>query len=124
MRILATVGVAVVLAGCAGGVTRDELETTRRELLAYNAEIEMKIRTDLTGTEQKYVRVQQLEADVNKKLDELTKMQKEITELSKSMQMRVDLANANVLKVLEFEERLLSERLASIRGMIEEVRKK
>jgi hypothetical protein len=124
MRILATVGVVVVLAGCVGGVTKDELETTRRELLAYNAEIEMKIRTDLTGTEQKYVRVQQLEAEVNKKLDDLTKMQKEITELSKSMQTRVDLANANVLKVLEFEERLLSERLASIRGMIEEVRKK
>ena len=124
MRILATAGVAVVLAGCAGGVTKEELETTKRELLAYNAQIEMKIRTDLTGTEQKYVRVQQLEGEVNKKLDELTKMQKEITELSKSMQTRVDLANTNVLKVLEFEDRLLSERLASIRGMIEELRKK
>jgi hypothetical protein len=124
MKILAAVGVAAVLAGCGGGVTKEEMRTMREELLAHDAQIEAKLRTDLTGTEQKYVRVQQLEGDVNKKLDELAKMEKEITELSKALQTRIDTANANVLKLMEFEDRLLSERLASVRGMIEELKKK
>lgn len=124
MKILAVVGVVAALTGCGGGVTKEELDVTKREAMAYTSQVEMKLRTDLTGTEQKYVRVQQLEGDVNKKLDELTKLQNAINELSKALQVRVDLANTNVLKVLEFEERLLSERLASIRGMIDELKKK
>ena len=127
MKILAAAAVAAVAsvaAGCAGGVSKEEMQTMRQELLAHDAQIEAKLRTDLTGTEQKYVRVQQLEGEVNKKLDELTKMEKEITELSKSLQSRIDTANTNVLKLLEFEDRLLSERLASVRGMIEELKKK
>ena len=96
----------------------------RQELLAHDAQIEAKLRTDLMGTEQKYVRVQQLEGEVNKKLDELAKLEKDITELSKALQSRIDTANANVLKLLEFEDRLLSERLASVRGMIEELKRK
>jgi len=124
MKILVLAGVAAVAAGCGGGVTKEEMQTMRQELLAHGAESSAKLRTELTGVDTKFARVQQIEGDVNKKLDELARLQKDLVELSKSLQVKVDLANTNVLKVLEFEERLLAERLASIRGMIEELKKK
>ncbi len=124
MKILVLAGVAAIAAGCGGGVTKEEMQTMRQELLAHDAEESANLRKELTGVDTKFVRVQQIEGDVNRKLDELAKFQKDLVELSKSLQVRVDLANTNVLKVLEFEERLLAERLASIRGMIEEMKKK
>ncbi|HLF92321.1 MAG TPA: hypothetical protein VJB14_02595 [Planctomycetota bacterium] len=124
MKILVLAGVAAIAAGCGGGVTKEEMQTMRQELLAHDAESAAKLRTELTGVDKKFAQVQQIEGDVNKKLDELARLQKDLVELSKSLQARVDLANTNVLKVLEFEERLLAERLASIRGMIEELKKK
>jgi hypothetical protein len=68
--------------------------------------------------------VQQLQLKVEKQLKELDDLHKQVTELTKAMQAKVDLANANVLKVLEFEERLFADRLASLRGIIEELKKK
>ena len=124
MKILVLAGVAAAFIGCGGGVTKEEMQTMRQELLAHDAESAAKLRSELTGVDKKFSQVQQIEGDVNKKLDELAKLQRDLVELSKSLQVRVDLANTNVLKVLEFEDRLLTERLASIRGMIEEMKKK
>jgi|ERR1043166_1788431 small-conductance mechanosensitive channel len=124
MRILALAGVAALAAGCGGGVTKEEMQTMRQELLAHEAQESAKLRSELTGVDQKYVTTQQLQLKVEKQLKDMEELSKQMTELSKALQVKVDLANTNVLKVLEFEERLLADRLASLRGMIEELKKK
>jgi len=123
MKILVVVAAAFA-AGCAGGVTKEELQMTKNDVLAIDAQERAKLRTDLTGIDQKFVSVQQIEMKVEKHLKEMEDLSRRIMELSAALQTKVDLANANVLKVLEFEERLLSDRLATLRGMIAEMQKK
>ena len=124
MKILVLAGMAVLAVGCGGGVTKEEMQTMRQELLAHDAQESAKLRSELTGVDQKYVSVQQLQLKVEKQLKDLEELQKQLTELGAKLAAKVELANTNVLKVLEFEDRLLAERLASIRGMIEEMKKK
>lgn len=124
MKILVLAGVAAIAAGCGGGVTKEELQTMRQELLAHDVQESSKLRNELSGVNEKYISVQQLQLKVEKQLKDMDELQKTLTETSRAIQAKVDLANTNVLKVLEFEERLLAERLASIRGMIEELKKK
>jgi hypothetical protein len=74
--------------------------------------------------DQKYVLVQQIQIKVEKQLDELAKMQEKLTELAKSVEERTTVATGNALKVVTFEEKLMSERLAELRSLIEELKKK
>jgi hypothetical protein len=48
----------------------------------------------------------------------------ELQDLMKELIDRVNVANNNVLKSLEFEERLMADRLAQLRLMIEDLKKK
>jgi predicted nuclease with TOPRIM domain len=126
MKRLAMYAVALAAAGCASGdnVTRQELASVKAEIEANHEKKAAQLRQELTGVDQKYVTVQQLQMDVKKKLEDLDKLEKQIVETSKKLETKVDLANTNVIKVLEFEEKLLSERLSTVRGMIEELKKK
>ncbi len=124
MRITAGVLLAATVgAGCAGGVTRQELETLEQKLTARDDQVAANLRSELSGTELKYATVQQLQIKVEKQLDEMGKLVKELQELRKELSDRVTVANANVLKSLEFEERLMSDRLAQLRLLIEELKK-
>jgi hypothetical protein len=109
--------------GC-GGVSKQELDTVKAELLAHDEQVKSQLKTELTGIDQKYVTVQQLQQDVRKQLEDLTKLQKELTELAKSVDDRANVATGNALKSLQFEEKLMSERLAELRSLIEELKKK
>jgi hypothetical protein len=109
--------------GC-GGVSKQELDTVKAELLANDEKMRASLRTELTGIDQKYIKVQQIEQTVDKKLDELKKLQAELTELAKSIDARANVATGNALKALQFEEKMMSERLAELRSLIEELKKK
>ena len=62
--------------------------------------------------------------DVKKQLDEMTKLAAQLNELAKSIDARANVATGNALKSLQFEEKMLSERLAELRSLIEELKKK
>ncbi len=109
--------------GC-GGVSKQELDTVKAELLAHDEQVKSSLKSELTGVDQKYVTVQQLQLKVEKQLEELSKLQKELTDLSKSVDERANVATGNALKSLQFEEKMLSERLAELRSLIEELKKK
>ncbi len=109
--------------GC-GGVTKQELDSVKAELLNHDETTKAQLKQELTGIDQKYVTVQQLQLKVEKQLDELTKLQKELTDLAKSVDDRANVATGNALKSLQFEEKLMSERLAELRSLIEELKKK
>jgi hypothetical protein len=109
--------------GC-GGVSKQELDTVKAELLAHDEQVKSSLKSELTGVDQKYVLVQQIQIKVEKQLDDLAKMQEKLTELSKSVEERTLVATGNALKVMTFEEKLLSERLAELRSLIEELKKK
>lgn len=109
--------------GC-GGVTKQELDTVKAELLAHDEQVKSQLKTELTGIDQKYVTVQQLQLKVEKQLEDLAKLQKELTDLAKSVDDRANVATGNALKSLQFEEKLMSERLAELRSLIEELKKK
>ena len=109
--------------GC-GGVSKQELDSVKAELLANDERMKSSLKTELTGVDAKYVTVQQLQQDVRKQLDEMTKLQKELTELAKSVDSRANVATGNALKALQFEEKMMSERLAELRSLIEELKKK
>jgi hypothetical protein len=109
--------------GC-GGVSKQELDSVKAELLAHDEQMKSSLKTELTGIDQKYVTVQQLQMKVEKQLEDLNKLKGELTELGKSVDSRANVATASALKSLQFEEKLLSERLAELRSLIEELKKK
>jgi len=109
--------------GC-GGVSKQELDSVKAELLAHDEQVKSSLKTELTGIDQKYVTVQQLQMDVKKQMEDLKKLKVELTELGKSVDARANVATASALKSLQFEEKLLSERLAELRSLIEELKKK
>jgi succinate dehydrogenase/fumarate reductase flavoprotein subunit len=125
MKRLAVLAMFAALAGCAGdAATKQELETLRAQMAAGQREEAAKLRSELTGIDQKYVTVQQLQMRVEKQLEEMDKLRKQLDELSKKTEARADQAAASALKALEFEERLLADRLANLRQLIEELKKK
>ena len=109
--------------GC-GGVSKQELDTVKAELLAHDEQVKSSLKTELTGIDQKYVTVQQLQMKVEKQLEELGKLQVTLTELAKSLDARANVATGNALKAMTFEEKMMSERLAELRSLIEELKKK
>jgi hypothetical protein len=109
--------------GC-GGVSKQELDSVKAELLAHDEQMKSSLKTELTGIDQKYVTVQQLQLKVEKQLEDMSKLQKELTDLSKSVDERATVASNTTLKALQFEEKLMSERLAELRSLIEELKKK
>jgi len=109
--------------GC-GGVSKQELDSVKAELLAHDEQMKSSLKTELTGIDQKYVTVQQLQMKVEKQLEDMTKLKNELTELGKSVDMRANVATASSLKALQFEEKMMSERLAELRSLIEELKKK
>lgn len=109
--------------GC-GGVSKQELDSVKAELLNHDETMKAQLKQELTGIDQKYVTVQQLQLKVEKQLDEMAKLQKELTDLAKSVDERATVATNNTLKGLQFEEKLMSERLAELRSLIEELKKK
>ena len=109
--------------GC-GGVSKQELDSVKAELLAHDEQVKSSLKTELTGIDQKYVTVQQLSLKVEKQLDDLTKLQGLLTELAKSLDARANVATGNALKAMQFEEKMMSERLAELRSLIEELKKK
>jgi RNAse (barnase) inhibitor barstar len=120
--------VAVVLAaaaavGCGGGVTREEMDTLEQKLKARDDQVAANLRSELTGVDKKFNDVQQLHNRVEQQLGEMSRLVKELQELKKELTDRVTVANANVIKSLEFEERMMSQRLAELRLLIEELKK-
>ena len=109
--------------GC-GGVSKQELDSVKAELLAHDEQVKSSLKTELTGIDQKYVTVQQLQLKVEKQLEELSKLHAMLTELAKSLDARANVATGNALKAMQFEEKMMSERLAELRSLIEELKKK
>ena len=123
MRITATLLLAAAAAGCGGGVTKEELDTLDQKLRARDDQVAANLRSELTGVDKKFNDVQQLQTKVEQQLGEMARLVKELQDLKKELSDRVGVANANVLKSLEFEERLMSDRLAQLRLLIEELKK-
>lgn len=109
--------------GC-GGVSKQELDSVKAELLAHDEQVKSSLKTELTGIDQKYVTVQQLQLKVEKQLEDLTKLHATLSELAKSLDARANVATGNALKAMQFEEKMMSERLAELRSLIEELKKK
>ena len=112
----------VVLAGCAGGVKKEDLDLLKRELLANDVKKAAELLQKVTGVDQKYVLVQQLEGDVKRRLEESNALDQKLIETSAGMDVKVTRASTSVIRMLEFEERMLKERLATIRSLIEELK--
>jgi hypothetical protein len=109
--------------GC-GGVSKQELDSAKQECISHADQGKLALKMELTGIDQKYVTVQQLQMKVEKQLDDLTKLQGILTELAKSLDARANVATGNALKAMQFEEKMMSERLAELRSLIEELKKK
>jgi hypothetical protein len=109
--------------GC-GGVSKQDLDTVKAELLAHDEQVKSSLKTELTGIDQKYVTVQQLQMKVEKELEDMAKLKNELTELAKSLDSRANVATGNALKAMQFEEKMLSERLGELRVLVEELKKK
>ena len=109
--------------GC-GGVSKQELDSVKQELVSRDEEVKSSLRSELTGIDQKYVTVQQLQMKVEKQLEEMQKLAAQLNEVVKSVDARATTAAGSALKSLQFEEKLMSERLAELRSLIEELKKK
>ena len=109
--------------GC-GGVSKQEFDALRAEMTSRDEEVKSSLRSELTGIDQKYVTVQQLQMKVEKQLEDMSKLSAQLTELAKSIDARANVATGNALKALQFEEKMMSERLAELRSLIEELKKK
>lgn len=126
MRKVASVVVVLFVAGCSSSdmVKKQDLDSVKAELRANDDQMAAKLRQEIMSVDQKYVSVQQIEMDVKKRSEDLDKVQKQLVEASKKVEEKVEVAGANILKVLEFEEKLLAERLSTLRALIEDLKKK
>lgn len=118
---------AVLGSGCTSIdhlATREDLKTAKDQLAAADERKAAELRQELTGVKGDFVTVQKIEQNVTKQLDEMRKLHDQLVALGDALSKKVDLANTNVLKVLEFEEQLLSDRLARLRLMIKELQDK
>ncbi len=115
---------ALVAAGCGGGITRQELDTTKAEILAKMDRDNAEMKRELTGSGEKYVKLLEIERNVSATLEDMRKLQKQLMDLSVELKDRADKASVSSLKVLEFEEKLLADRLVSLRQMIAELKPK
>src|SRR5687767_15047281 len=84
---------AATAAGC-GGVSKQDLDTVKAELIANDASTAAALKAELTGIDQKYVTVQQIENRVGKQMEEIAKLLKELQELRKELVDKVNLANS------------------------------
>jgi len=109
--------------GC-GGVSKQELDAVKQELVSRDEEVKSSLRSELTGIDQKYVTVQQLQMKVEKQLEEMQKLAAQLNEVVKTVDARASTAAGSSLKSLQFEEKMMSERLAELRSLIEELKKK
>ena len=107
----AVTATASALLSC-GGVSKQDLDSVKAELLANDATQAAKLKSELTGVDQKYVTVQQLQLRVEKQLDDMAKLMKELQGVRGELTASVNLANTNVVKSLEFEENTTPSRLA------------
>jgi hypothetical protein len=123
MKKLCWVVLAVASVGC-GGVSKQELDAVKQELAARDEEVKSSLRSELTGIDQKYVTVQQLQMKVEKQLEEMQKLAAQLNEVSKATDAKANVASSNALKALQFEEKMMTERLAELRSLIEELKKK
>jgi hypothetical protein len=114
---------ALGAAGCAD-VSKQDVESVKAELLANDTRMANELKRELVGIDQKYVTVQQLQLKVEKQLEDGAKLNKELQDLGKRLDERSQIAASQVLKALQFEEKLMSERLAELRLLIEELKKK
>ncbi len=121
MRRLALCAAAAILAGC-GGVSKQELDAVKAEMLANDEQKAAALRQELSGVKDDYVKVQKIEQEVIARLAEMKKLQEQLTQLSQELQVRSERAATSSLKVLEFEEKLLSDRLAELRRLIQELK--
>src|SRR5258706_455310 len=85
----ATISSWAASVGC-GGVSKQELDSVKAELLAHDEQVKSSLKTELTGIDQKYVTVQQISLKVEKQLDDLSKLQVLLTELAKSLDARAN----------------------------------
>lgn len=122
MSKLTGCGMILILAGCAGGVTKEELETVKQQLQARDDQMAAKLTTDLTGVEGKYATVKELQIEVREQLKKMNELHAQLTALSGALDAKIDLATANVIRAMEFEERLMTDRLAQLRSMIQELK--
>src|SRR6185436_115240 len=109
--------------GC-GGVSKQEFDALKAEMTSRDEEVKSSLRSELTGIDKKYITVQQLQNNVERQLDEMKKLATQLNELSKSTDAKANVAASNALKALQFEEKMMSERLAELRSLIEELKKK
>ncbi|MHC4606827.1 MAG: hypothetical protein ACYTAF_07795 [Planctomycetota bacterium] len=125
MNRLALAGLlAVIAAGCAsGGASKDELQLIEDRLSARIAESAAAVRNELTDAKKKYPDVVAAERKVLNALQDLEKMRGDVTNGMVNMEKLVAAARADMLQILEAEERLLTDRLMSIRAVIERLRK-
>jgi hypothetical protein len=61
---------------------------------------------------------------VEKQLEDMQKLAAQLSELAKAVDARANAAASSSLKSLQFEEKMMSERLAELRSLIEELKKK
>ena len=123
MKKLCWVVLAAASIGCSG-VSKQELDAVKQELVSRDEEVKSSLRSELTGIDQKYVTVQQLQMKVEKQLEEMQKLAAQLSEVSKATDAKANVASSNALKALQFEEKMMTERLAELRSLIEELKKK
>ncbi|HXG61812.1 MAG TPA: hypothetical protein VNO22_10580 [Planctomycetota bacterium] len=115
-------GIAAAAAGCAG-VSKQELETVRAELLAHDERKAAELKQELTGVKEEYVLVQKLEQRVQRQLEEMEKLRQRLEQLAQEIRAAGEVARVNAVRSLEFEEKLMADRLAQLRALIEELKK-
>ncbi len=123
MRLMGLCGAVLLAVGCSTGVTKKDLDVVKQQMVANDNAQAAALRKDLAEMERRYARVQQLEQQIDKKLKNLEQLEQQVLALSTRIEGRSERAYTTALKVLEFEERLMSERLATLRALIGDLKK-
>lgn len=126
MRRLVTLIAFATFAGCGGGssippdmATRSDVKDAEDRLQRKITDSGLGIKDDLAMVKVKLPDIMAAQKSVELALADLRALQQSVDKSNKEMEAKVAAARGDMLKILEAEERLLTERLASIREVIQ-----
>lgn len=131
MKGFVTLGVVLagaLLAGCGAApknmATKQDLAGVEKRLNQKVNEEVVALKNELADAKGKLPEILTAEAQVSRALEDLGKMKSEVKKDMKETKTLVREARGDMLRILEAEEKLLTDRLGNLREVIRELRKR
>ena len=122
MKRLMVLGVGIIVGGCAG-VKQQDLDRLREQMGSKRESAITELRSDFNTSREDYLKMRELHQESQKLYEQLVALREELGKLDAILNAKVKDSTEKVLRIVEFEEKYFSLRLAELRQIIEDLKK-